>query len=636
MFPTPPRAAAPPLMAVPTSRADQTYQFNPDYNNKRQPYAHNANTKTTYRPETNRTRPMRKAIRSSAINDPRGYEYTLPAFHRLCPDGVCSLPDDEWRRRVSALPSQHINGRRALIKITQVITAYRHHFGCVKRVVDVGCAPGHVSHLYSALGYHSTGMTLDPALGGVPFDAHHVYNRTRMCDARLPLDLKDNYQLCVSDIGPYDASIDAVLNIIQSCQEANIRNCVIKTFLPRHDDNWPVFRAFSSAFEYVDMYKPPASNETNREVYLIGTCVRRRPVPSQDTFDYLRTLAYVYELKRMNMLNMICEGQLVNVHAHKPELRFDHFKLTATEAELQQVRMEYANLGLTPRLNVAAAEYSRKMPPPATLNLDICTGAPGCGKTTAYREITRGNPNYLIVSPMQALADNLNADHFRVRTRHTYLHYTARVDMLIIDEFYQFTPGEIHMIYHRFPRARVVVFGDPSQIPPICNNPHIRKLRDVTRVLFNNFTHRLATDATTVLNRFGYPGLKTTSTIGSSIAIAPVGPVQVARIQKILGWNSMCYNNDTMQHDAASTNSNTIHRSQGLTFRDAILHIDANAMASFFDSQHSHIRVALSRHTENLLIVGDYHAIYKAFHLNSVLETNAAMFDQHHTEVDIE
>ena len=79
----------------------------------------------------------------------------------------------------------------------------------------------------------------------------------------------------------------------------------------------------------------------------------------------------------------------------------------------------------------------------------------------------------------------------------------------------------------------------------------------------------------------------------------------------------------------------TVHEAIGRTFSNCVLYVDDFAYTTQITKSERHVIVALTRHTESILIAGSHDGLSRTlYHVNSQLELNTSLFNIHHSQVD--
>jgi len=266
---------------------------------------------------------------------------------------------------------------------------------------------------------------------------------------------------------------------------------------------------------------------------------------------------------------------------------------------------------------------------------DMLTGVPGSGKTRFYKSVVDNDT--IIVAPTQELRDQIKNDlkNAFVVTQHQVFAISKVFKKLIIDEAWCFYTVQIAAIHAHIQPDSMLLAGDPNQVPPIDYESDFTdcfKLSDSYEHINNMTTHRCAHDATSLAYGLGYKGMKTTSSVSSSISMLQCTKATAENVIKKLGFPMITFNDST----ATEYLTKTIHRSQGSTYPNLVLYVDAKSINTGLLRSVAHIRVALTRHTDNLLILGSADGFVDTlFHVNSKLEVNNARFGQHVSDTDV-
>jgi hypothetical protein len=238
-------------------------------------------------------------------------------------------------------------------------------------------------------------------------------------------------------------------------------------------------------------------------------------------------------------------------------------------------------------------------------------GVPGCGKTRAIKEVlkTCADLQYLVITPTRNLQSQYVQCGIHAMTFHkgmTELVMRKKVDryrVVIIDEapLLPLSYWAIAQMHCEF----LMVAGDPKQITHVdFSDNHMysgySKI-DPDRCTYSmNTTKRCPQDITVALARTGYRGITTTSKVQSSIK--HVTYMQAAALYSNLQW--LTFTQKAKARIAkVSTRCNTVHEIQGQTYERCVLYVTRDATVLY--DRLEHVRVAISRHTEELIVVDE-------------------------------
>lgn len=396
------------------------------------------------------------------------------------------------------------------------------------------------------------------------------------------------------------------------------------------------------------VYKPAASPELSREFYLI---CRNRRAPRQvctKCIAAIRQDIWFLENKRLCAVHHAVFYPTADVYTpeYKPLVVQSVNNIRVTDAEIFAVRNDYRSLKISRRINLAVAEVLNDYYTTTTHSVEpvfpveLVTGVFGCGKTTFYKQNYKWGD--VIITPTNELCAEIKkalGPTAKVYTEHAYFTHNAVIRHLYIDEAFTFYPGKIALFNAFAGPSKLYLVGDPLQIPSIDFTTQkwystSRTLDKIFPVNNNLVTHTAPHDVTNLMRSFGYPGIRTTSKVVRSISKHTCTLDQARAIAQRLDWPVISYNQ--IGANAFGHNSRTVHESVGARYRNVILYIDPYAVKTGFTQAHGHVRVALTRHTDNLLIIGDADGLYRtAFHQNSAIDRNCAIFEQERTNVDL-
>jgi O-acetyl-ADP-ribose deacetylase (regulator of RNase III) len=309
-------------------------------------------------------------------------------------------------------------------------------------------------------------------------------------------------------------------------------------------------------------------------------------------------------------------------------------EFTTTDDEMREF---YQYACLCPQRELQAEyirEKNKMLLKGRSVNVNFCTGVFGSGKTKFYLS----TKDAYVITPTVKLRDDVIRKGMKSDTPHTALSRLLHGKFLniIVDECFMFRPGYIAFIAAMQPRARILLCGDPLQIDEL-DMQHIftksRKLTDVYDKIDVVTTMRSTADVCMYEQNLGYPAIKTNRGNRVSVTWLPSADDLALKIIRVLQFPVICFNELT---GAKFSDATTVHTTQGQTLPHLVLYVDNYALTTQMTRSFKHVRVALQRHTDNLIIVGDVSGMmHTCYHENSKLQTNNAIFDIHRTTTTV-
>jgi hypothetical protein len=578
---------------------------------------------------------------------PQLYEFPFdPSFDEL----LGKMPQDEFKKRAAELPSYRYCGLNAARTKLQQIFSF---FGIKKygTVYDLGCGPGSAGavlreHARKVVGFYYSGK------GGEVKDCYKQdYDSLFPFDATIAFPDVHDANLVYCDIGPQDIARKLFTKQIDHFSKYH-RNTlfVLKMYVPNSID-YKYQREFMSFIMDIcrthntyAFYKPPASHELNNEIYFLFSSSSKICELHNDTIENLQNTMWLFENRRLFAVRRFVQFPHTDRYVpDAPELELIDSTVDLRPGEIKSYISDLSNLSLGDGLNVVCAQAVKRKFDATSYKCKRLTGAPGCGKTTFYRDYIKNHchDDCIVVCSTDDLRTELRNDlkslKVPVYTQHNVYKHQGVVRTIFVDEFFTF-PVAAPLFYANVigqPNVEVVLVGDPNQIPDLFSElyPDSRRFTDIFPDLINNFTRRSANDVTDLLGRLGYGDIQTTSNVTSSISVLNTNPDNCRQIIRKLNWPVISFNRSSAGN-MSFANSKTVHGSQGHTFPNVILYVDPKAMSVGMSKSIRHVRVALSRHTENILILGSADGLlHDAFHENSPLQVNGSRFGQERSEV---
>lgn len=585
------------------------------------------------------------------------FEYSAPLYVENLPVSydmnLSQVGDEKYNEIYQQLPSTIYAGNaRGATKLQQILSSCDIQIPSDSYVADIGAGPGYCAAVF----YENYGCAVD----GYEHPSIHITKNNRSNYTNIyNFDYNtfktprhfSKYSFIHCDI--QDPVItnqpDRICQIILAMSTGS--SISIKLHSPSQSDiekQRSLARILTHAadhFNHVTCIKPSASPELSHEFYLVCRNRREPRMTCTICINKLRSDIWFLENKRLCAVRDAVHGCFADVYDRAPtKISIHDSDIRVTDAEIFAYRTDLLSVRLSNRINRAIAEVVVDLfdGPRHHVNpivrAKFVTGIFGCGKTTFYKQ--NCDRTDLIITPTDQLCAELRRSKLPAVTEHVAFTHNRVVRRLFIDEAYTFYPGKIALFNTLFEPSEIYLVGDPLQIPSIdftaCKAyTGCRTLQQIYDHVHNQTSHTAPHDVTRLMRNFGYPEAKTTSRIVRSITTHSTTLEKARDIARRLGWPVISYNQT--RANAFGENSCTVHESVGLRHRNVILYIDPHAVETGFTRSFGHVRVALSRHTDNLLIVGDADGLFRtAFYVNSAFDRNAALFDQEHSNVDYE
>jgi len=232
-------------------------------------------------------------------------------------------------------------------------------------------------------------------------------------------------------------------------------------------------------------------------------------------------------------------------------------------------------------------------------------GIPGACKS---KYIAQEYPNALWIVPTNELKRSHAKHGSRAVTYHTALTLKEEFAVVVVDEAQTYPLGYFAYVNARFPTAFKILVGDIDQINAINYNNSAR-FRTLSSAGIKNkifTTMRMPQDVVNFVNYYYHRGYHTSSTVKTSVEFVSDPPK---------GMKQFVFNQNEFGIP-------TIHELMGSTFSELCFHIDDHAISSGLLQRQEHMIVALSRHTNRLVVYDNTTALKRMFEISgSVLDT---------------
>lgn len=564
------------------------------------------------------------------------------------------LGDIKYNVIYQTLPSTIYAGpARSAAKLEQIIKAFEIKIPAETFVADIGCGPGFGANTFTKYfnvkvdGYEHDSVKLTKANA---LNYANVYKYDYNGRAAQFRDYSFVYMDIQADV-PL-ANPDRLCQIMTSM---SIGSQILVKLASLPADDYQRQRNLASIithafdhFEAVNVVKPPASPELSPEFYLM--CQNRITPRQACTTCIIQSRDDIWQLenRRLNAVRDCLFTEPADVYEKKSgDLKVVEKTIRFTDAEIFAYLSDLQTTKLSDKINRQLAVVVNELRTGTTVHhvepkvrIQHVSGIFGCGKTTFYKQ--RFTNSDAIVTPTTTLRDDLRKElkTKNVYTEHEFFTCPFIIRHLYIDEAYTFYPGKIAVFNAFADPSELYLVGDPNQIPSIdFSSQHLytssRTLKDILPECINNVTHTAPHDVTRLMRKCGYPNATTTSKVPRSIITHSCTLDQARKIADRYKWPVISYNQTAT--NAFGEGAKTVHEAVGMRHRNVILYVDPHAVDTGFTRSFGHVRVAMTRHTENLLIIGDATGLFRtAFLQGSPFDNNNALFDQHRSDVDVE
>jgi hypothetical protein len=559
---------------------------------------------------------------------PTTYKFPLP----ICQDDALgALPLDKYNALTHAKYSRLcVQTTRAAAKLTEIFEVYPPR---ITRAMDIGCGPGACGEVLKHHAKQVYGTTY-----GIPVDAKYqgFYTDYATQDINVTKpspNIRPDLIFC--DIGDRSIHYNTYQSVIDYATTTTPHSTlIIKSFTPAHNESFErinsIVRLLMSNYRTVDIIKPSSSGEFNHEIYFHCATLTQHN-PTQSAVDKIYDDMWLIESKRRTAVTLALLNPLPCRYAPPADITTSQYTLTINDVEIQSMRNSLKRTDLNPQINKALRLASTLRVEPTTSFTSI-TGVPGCGKTKYLKK--HNNRDTILITPTNKLMITAKDDFNKVRVYTPHTAFTAKkCKTLVIDEIVCYPIGYISFISRHLEPKRIVVAGDVFQIaycdfdaPTFHNNRVFSDFFD--NINFNS--RRCPQDVTAILAQGKYPMMTSSSPVNSSISLISAGLDVAHRISETFSAPIITYNQQTA---ALTIDPNTVHQYQGQTVRNVILYIDTHAIDTNMLRSVCHTHVALTRHTDNLLVVGETNAFARSLFIHG--SNNATNLETHdHTPTD--
>jgi len=551
-------------------------------------------------------------------------EYPEGLAPREC-DTELAADDRKFKLMNITAPSRNHNHKsRAAAKLAEILKDCA--ISNINNFMDIGAGPGHASTVYPSAGaYHAVEYEIPVAPQYRPRYSS-IFTQDVRTLKNLPY-VTDGNNLIYCDIGPQQAFIDCAEYVIRLCRTNE--QIIIKCFWPSREYNtYGVLNTIITLLDQIRIIKPRSSGEINREFYLYG---RRfdAAVSRTDALNFYGVLAR-FEDDRRCATQAAVAGILVSQRVKIGQEILKFYTTTLVIDEKECLRFEGVFTSEAPDgVCIRRCKYENRNVP-----VNICSGVPGCGKTTDIICQYMSRKNVAIIVPTK----RLHRQYKDAGVNHVYTFhkaFTMRINpgaTIIIDEAFTFYVPYILRVANVLQPGSIMLYGDPLQIGPIDftsdkSYAGIQRLCDIRPKIVNWVNRRNPHDVITLLRALGYKDMVGTSNIAASIYYVDAKTDDYPSLQKRYGVGPLFVYNQTT---AAQLNVNTIHQIQGESSRTVYFAVDERAVHTGLTESIEHVRVMLSRHSEKLVFIGQNDHLRRYIdYIGSNIDINLQRYGMH-------
>nr|WAY16487.1 nonstructural polyprotein [Hepelivirales sp.] len=504
-------------------------------------------------------------------------------------------------------------------------------------VFDLGAAPGYASRILSRISRNKImGYTIDTDDENFMFDEKmgDFYEKLTYMDiSKDYMRVIDDANalgrcsiLIYSDIGPTEnvsKCTQAILEIIKQLK----CDFIVKTFTECSGINTNL----ASLSYDLAIVKPVHSVDVNSEFYMIG---RFSTLGKNEEF-YAQVTNAIHNIEafRLASIHSWLHNRAFSTYIKTPPpLKSEDFSLNVNmcyKSDVNNYRLDF--LATKPDdlpLHIPELKFD-------SMIVTIYSGIYGCGKTRLLKQLLSNVNHHVVVSPVKNLCDEYKEDGFKAYTQHTIFLKSFEGAVLVIDEAFTFYVDYILMLIAHVQPRRVYLMGDPGQIGAIDFSKagdfdKYQRFTDVYSKVLNQVTNRCPQDIAYISRGLGYREAQSTVPISTSIYFVKGGLYDVSHIKGYYGPGPVyVFNRET----AVINEISTIHREQGMSNYTTYFYIDVNAISSDYASMISHVTVAMSRHSNKLVVIGENsHFDYTLDYYGSNIHMNMAKYDMQVTD----
>lgn len=526
--------------------------------------------------------------------------------------------DEIYQNAIKYLPSYRIKNK-CLTKLNHIL--FNTNTTLKGNGIDIGCAPG---------GWSSLLPNCDAITGPFKMDNRNVKNYRNVFEMSVEdFDEKGrNYDYLLCDIGDQDASLKVYDRIFEIMDETE-PNVVIYKCWTEFEDLYNIIGYFATNYKQIACIKPFGSGDLNNEFYIVA---HNRETLEELPIDFTQSI--VNEVWCINETIAFACREAMNYVPH--DVYMKNLKnvnlpvnLEVSDLEISTAIRFYNNIktSVSEKLEILQDEVSRVK---NKVMVHSITGIGGCGKSKDIAELyKREARDCMIVVPTNSLKEEFSHDsrfsNWKVKTVHAAMNTRARY--VFVDECFTQPLGVLPLLKHFTNCEKLYVTGSTAQIGPIDKNSMLAGTRQLCDVLcdINLNSLRMPQDITRLVTGLHKQNITSCSDVSRSVIAYDCDDKRASQLIQTLKWPVMYFN----KIPAKINNAKTIHDLQGFTKDRVILHIDEAATVSDLNTQFQHVVVALTRHTQYLVLVGRVNAFTRAlYYENTAFERNDHMFKQ--------
>jgi len=585
--------------------------------------------------------PIDRVINRRVINVlPRNTSPAVSFEYDIClmdnyDDILSRMPKPDFIRRAALLPSRQIDDK-GYSKCHELFDTFTKN---VKFAADVGSYPGGATRFLSE--------RVDK-VNSYYYNQPIIFVNDNVLQAQIDV-TSDYLKIPDLDFIYYDVANElhtvtsASLNSFVQSMLASKSSCVgvCKYFIPNNAESWANFthdvRKLVMNFNNVDLFKPYYSTEINREFYFVVTASYLRPLLcDQASVRFILDKMWLIENRRRFAVATFLTQNIEDTKTLDVEIKIVDTLLNIDQSEYDNFM---SDLRKTDPIFMRGVDLTKIIYVRNNF-VKLITGVPACGKTNIFIHLL--GKQTLVITP----TEELKSEHMKrkwknakVLTIHNALRNDTLCDVVIIDEIQSYHIAYANVIRSLHPDATIYLAGDVKQINYIDFDKTNVKLRKIGEIIcnVNNTSQGMPNDVCALMNTFGYyKGIKTVSKVNRSISILDCSYDTAIRLARRYDANFMTFNSNIRDKSSHQYKMcRTVHSSMGTRSRNVVMFIDADGYRGLKDHV-EHVIVAMSRHTENLIISGKGNEFIREMYLiNTKLDANAFLFGIYYQPISI-
>lgn len=421
------------------------------------------------------------------------------------------------------------------------------------------------------------------------------------------------YDLILCDIGSEDHTVNVYDNL-RNILSFNNRKVIVKFYL----EHFKSCVKFCSFFRNVTIIKPAFSFSLNRELYAICDGFTM----NMDHTDYVKAAFYsvflsiirAYEVYNLNIFPNnnkleIKDDELIDVIKVSQDDVDDYVNDLIANVNSTRNAKEIGDFigGVADKISNAVIDFNE-------IKVSICNGPPGASKSAEI--ISKVKNGDIIIVPTKELKDKyekkikylVGKTSVKVSTMHKVFHLTENnFKNIFIDEASMQIVGYFALLKYYFPKALIHLYFDSEQIGTVdFNNRFISEEVDFERKYDYN---RINSFRCPIDVSVGYT--RPFNTFNKKIfSIVKLSYTNFAEKKFLRRLKVICLTQNTKKTLLdQGFNVNTVHEYQGGQEEHVVFYNDVND-AILSDRLPRHINVAMTRHSNTLIIVGEIQGNY--------------------------